>query len=199
MRPANPELEKMIKQKALEMLLEKEPSEIGMRDIAKACNITPPTIYHYYKDKYTLFETVSITYLENLKDFMQEYINKESSSLNKLKIALTAFRDWCFKNPKIAMLIMTKNKIKDDATGKDVETYYICNKFGQQLLEQAIEEGFLHSENPKLDTDIVISGLWGCIEAILLRRSTPEYWDKGIEYTDRFIEIAMKSFSTNRN
>lgn len=193
MRPANPELEQKIKETALKMLLEKNPGEIGMRDIAKACNITPPTIYHYYKDKYTLFETVSITYLENLKSFMQERIEHEDAAVKKLKSALEAFRDWSFKNPQIAMLIMTKNKIKDDASTNDVDSYYICNHFGQLLLEQAIQEGSMFSDNPELDTDVVISGLWGCIEAILLKRTIPGYWQKGVAYTDHFIKLAMQS------
>lgn len=196
MRPANPELEKRIKEKAFELMLLKDPSEIGMRDIAKACDITPTTIYHYFKDKYTLFETVSVSYLENLKNLMQESISKETSSVEKLSNALKAFRTWCFDNPKIAMLIMTKNKIKDDATGKDVESYYVCNKFGQNLLEQAIQEGLVASKNPTLDNDIIISGLWGCIEAILLKRSSPDFWEDGIIYTDRFIELSVNSLLT---
>ena len=58
MKASNPDLEKSIREKALDLLMVKEPEEIGMREIARACGVTPPTIYYYFKDKDCLFVRV---------------------------------------------------------------------------------------------------------------------------------------------
>ncbi|MBO7136728.1 MAG: TetR/AcrR family transcriptional regulator, partial [Spirochaetaceae bacterium] len=57
MRNPNTEIIPLIKQKTLELLLEAEPSQIGMSDIARKCEITATNIYHYYKDKDSLFQS----------------------------------------------------------------------------------------------------------------------------------------------
>ena len=49
MRNPNVEIVSQIKAKTLELLMEKEPSEIGMRDIAAKCGVTAANIYHYFK------------------------------------------------------------------------------------------------------------------------------------------------------
>jgi AcrR family transcriptional regulator len=45
MRTANPELVLRIREKALELLMEKEPEELSMREIAKVCGVTATTLY----------------------------------------------------------------------------------------------------------------------------------------------------------
>ena len=94
MRPANPELQNQIVQKTLELLLDKDPESLGMREIAAACNVTAPTIYHYFKDKTNLFKEVSLFCLQQLKDFMTGYIEKESGFTQKSVAALKGFREW---------------------------------------------------------------------------------------------------------
>ena len=50
MRKPNTAIVEQIKDAARELLKGKEPSQIGMRDIAEKCGITAANIYHYYKD-----------------------------------------------------------------------------------------------------------------------------------------------------
>ena len=194
MRPANPELQNQIVQKTLELLLDKDPESLGMREIAAACNVTAPTIYHYFKDKTNLFKEVSLFCLQQLKNFMTGYIEKESGFTQKSIAALKGFRDWCFKNPKISFLIMGKIKVSDNATYKDGEPYYSCFNLGEQQLPQCTINEKKISENPALDTGIIVSGLWGCIEQTLLKRTAPEFWNKGTEFSDHYIKMVEKAY-----
>ena len=194
MRPSNPELQQKIIQKTLEMLMEKEPSAIGMREIATACGVTPPSIYHYFTDKETLFQGVSLFCLDDLKNCMLTYIQKQSDPKKQARAALEAFRDWCFKNQRMAFLIMGKIKVAESMTAQDAEPFYICNRIGEEILKKCTVNGKPASENPTLDTGILVSALWGCIEQTLLRRTDPYYWDKGIEFTDRFLDLAEKAY-----
>lgn len=193
MRKANPELEKTIRTKTLELLQEKEPYEIGMRDIAIKCGVSATSIYLYYKDKDDLFRKISLDSLEILSQYMQSKIERIKSPKKKVVEALKAFRDWCFENPKTAMLFMGKIQVDASESTENLEAYYMCNRLGQLLLQDCIDKEILKSKNPKLDTNILIYGLWGCIESILLARADIEYWNNGIKYTDRFIEMAIKS------
>lgn len=197
MRKANVEIMPLIKQRTLELLMKKNPEEIGMRDIAENCGITATSIYHYYKDKDKLFQAISLDCLYKLNDRIKEAAKNGNTIKKQIKNAIKSFRDWCFENPRLSLLVMEGIKSADDATQEIIEQYYVCNRTGEDLLRKAVAQGEARSENPRLDIGILISGLWGCIESIILKKSEPEYWENGKEFTDRFIKIWMKSIFIN--
>ena len=57
------------------------------------------------------------------------------------------------------------------------------------LLEDCISKGIAKSDNPKLDIGILVSGVWGCIESVILKKADSEYWNDGITFTNRFIDM----------
>lgn len=189
MRNPNPAIIKQIKETALKMLMEKDPLQIGMRDIARECGITATNIYHYFKDKDRLFQAISLDCLYKLNERITENLKSASSIKDKIIMSVKAYRDWCFENPRRALLVMQGIKSADDLTPEMIEEYYVCNRTGEKLLYDAINQGIARSSNPRLDIGILVSGLWGCIESVLLKKSEREYWDKGSEYSDRFIAM----------
>ncbi|MBQ5999301.1 MAG: TetR/AcrR family transcriptional regulator [Treponema sp.] len=197
MRKTNTEIMPVIKQRTLELLMKKNPDQIGMRDIAKNCGITAPSIYHYYKDKDKLFQEISLDCLYELNERIKTAANNGNTTKKQIKNAIKSFRDWCFENPRLSLLIMQGIKSADDATPEIMEQYYVCNRTGEELLKIAVNQGEARSENPRLDIGILISGLWGCIESILLKKSESEYWKDGKTFTDRFIKIWIKSVFVN--
>ena len=76
---------------------------------------------------------------------------------------------------------------------EQVEKYYVCNRTGEKLLCEAIRLGVAKSTDPRFDISLLVSGLWGCIESVLLKKCEVEYWDKGKSYTDRFIKMWCKT------
>ncbi len=192
MRPANSELEKEILMKTLNLLQEKEPVEVGMRDVAVACGISATAIYRYYKDKNALFQKISIHCLSLLEDKIKERVLPLEDSRKRVIEALRAYRDWCFENPRIALVVFSK--FTEDISEGDIQKFYGCNRLGKMLFEKCMEEGVAFSDDVSLDVGILISGLWGCIESVILERTEPEYWNRGVEFTDRFIEILCHSF-----
>ena len=193
MRNPNTEIIPMIKNRTLELLMEKNPDEIGMRDIAKACGITATNIYHYYKDKDSLFQSIGLDSIRALNEKIKESSQKGADYKLKIKNAISTFRDWCFENPRLALLVMQGIKSADDEMPDIIEEYYACNRTGEELLKKAVENGQAKSQNPRLDVGLLVSGLWGCIEQVLLKKSNVEYWENGVAFTDAFIELWMKS------
>lgn len=193
MRKPNTEIKKIIKEKSLELLMQKNPEQIGMREIAAACGITATNIYHYYKDKDRLFQEISLDCLYKLNIRLTKATQKEKTIKKQIQSAIEAYRDWCFENPRRALLVMQGIKSADDASPEVIEEYYVCNRTGERLLKDAVRQGIAKSTNPRLDVSILVSGLWGCIESVLLKKSEPDYWEKGNTYTDRFIKLWITS------
>ena len=94
MRLSNKDLEMKILRTTLELLSEKEPSEIGMRDVAKKCGISATSIYTYYKDKNELFIKISVSSINNLKNLMSSKVSSIEDPKEKVKTALEIYRDW---------------------------------------------------------------------------------------------------------
>lgn len=193
MRNANTEIIPLIKRKTLELLMQKNPEQIGMRDIAAACGITATTIYHYYDDKDRLFQEIGLDCLRGLNALIAERARKGKTIKARIRNAITAYRDWCLENPRLALLVMQGIKSASDAPAERIEEYYVCNRTGEVLLKKAVKEGAARSSNPRLDVGILVSGLWGCVESVLLKKSEMEYWKNGTAFTDRFIKLWMKS------
>lgn len=206
MRNSNPQLIIQIKKQALELLMHKNPEEIGMRDIASVCGITATNIYHYYKDKNELFQAVSLDCLLELNERIKTAVKEDSAKKAfqdetgtlisikwKIKTAISVYRDWCFENPRRALLVMQGIKSATEASSEIIEEYYVCNRTGENLLKEAVMQGLAKSENPRLDIGILVSGLWGCIESVILKKSEIEYWENGKTFTDRFISMWIDS------
>lgn len=193
MRKANTEIIPQIKKKTLELLMEKNPDEIGMRDIARVCGITATNIYHYYKDKDTLFQEIGLDSIRAVNETIKLAAQTGETTRQQIINAISSFRDWCFENPRQALLVMQGIKSADDAPAEVIEEYYVCNRTGEELLKKAVSEGEAKSENPRLDVGILVSGLWGCIESVLLKKSNVEYWQDGKTFTDSFINMWINS------
>ena len=121
MRKANTEIMPLIKQRTLEMLMKKNPDQIGMRDIAENCGITATSIYHYYRDKDKLFQEISLDCLYELNKRIKDAANTGNSAKKQIKNAIKSFRDWCFENPRLSLLIMQGIKSADDAMPEIIE------------------------------------------------------------------------------
>lgn len=189
MRNANPELVSSIEERTLELLMEKEPAEIGMREIAQKCGVSATAIYHYYRDKDCLFQSISLDCLNEINSVIESAAEKAASPKEKCLSAIRAFRDWSLKNPRVASLVMEKIKSAVNLPPEETEKYYVCNRTGEKLLDLCIENGSARSENPRLDIGVLVFGLWGCIQSVISRKSEVEYWENSEPFTERFIKM----------
>ena len=189
MRNANPEIVPMIKEKTLGLLMDKNPDEIGMREIAKECGVTATLIYHYYKDKTELFQSIGLDCILKLNEIITEAAEKKRKPKERAIAAAKAFRDWCFENPRKAVLVMQGIESAEEGDPEHLEKYYSCLRTGEKLLKDAVDAGAAKSKNIALDIGVLVSGLWGCCEAVILKKSDAQYWKNGTVFTDRLIEM----------
>jgi AcrR family transcriptional regulator len=198
-----------IREKTLELLLEKEPEEISTRDIAKACGVTATSLYYYYKDRETLFTEVKLVCIEKMDKFITGQITKKASKnrrqgktinpVEEAKAGFTAFRDWAFANPRIALLVMGRLKADTHADTEKMKKYYQSTVLAKTMFDRAVQAGFSDSKDTLLDASLCIAALWGAIESVLLNRTVPRYWTKrgGIVFTNKMINLLLASLMRN--
>ena len=194
-----------VRDKTLEILMEKEPEEISTRDIAKACGVTTTCIYYYYKNMEALFTEVKFFCIKELDKFMFDQVAKKSEKcrksgknlnpLEEFRIGLEVFRDWAFANPRIALLIMERMKADIDNPEKAMNKYYQIHIFAKSLIDRAVEAGLSDSKDTLQDASLCIAALWGAIESVLLNRTIPRYWSKrgGLDFTNKMIDLLLAS------
>ncbi|MGN0728388.1 TetR/AcrR family transcriptional regulator [Treponema sp.] len=192
MRNPNAEIVAQIKENTLALLMKKDPAEIGMRDIAAKCNITAANIYHYFKDKTSVFQAISRDSIAELNSLILK-ASENLSPREKILNAASVFRDWCLAHPRRAVLLFSKTESDIEASGEIFSDYYQANRTAASFLEECISEGIAYSDNPERDINVFISGLWGCIESSILKKSEPRYWSDCSELTQRFIDIWMSA------
>ncbi|MCL2765591.1 MAG: TetR/AcrR family transcriptional regulator [Treponema sp.] len=196
-----------IREKTLELLMEKEPEEISTRDIAKACGATTTCIYYYSKDKETLYMEIKIYCVGEMDKFIKNQIEKKikkqqksgkkSDPLMEIRAGLEAFRDWAVLNPRIALLVMGRLKADTLADPEKMEKYYKSTVFAKIVLDNAVKAGIINSKDTLLDASLCISALWGAIESVLLNRTIPQYWTKkgGEYFTNKMIDLLLTSLT----
>jgi AcrR family transcriptional regulator len=201
------DLAERIRDKTLELLLDKEPEEISTREIAKACGATTTCIYYYYKDRETLFMEIKLFCVEKMDKFIAEQakrnINKQLKAGKKInpimeiKAGLEAYRDWAFANPRIALLIMERLKADTLANPEKMKKYYQSTYSAKMLLDKAVQAGLSESKDTLLDASLCIAALWGAIESVLLNRTVPKYWTPQgkIKFTNKMIDSLITSLT----
>jgi AcrR family transcriptional regulator len=200
MRVKNPDLEKKIRGECLDLLMEREPELIGMRDIASRCGVTATTIYNYYPDKDALLEAVKLDCLASMDQAIFDRAGGESDPVKRLRAGMAAFRDWAFGNPRVALLVMNRFKPNLDMDENELQIYYRTQNFALESVTAAFVSAGRRltkraREDAALESSLMIASLWGGIEAILLKRLHPEFWDRGVEFTDILIDRLMAGIS----
>jgi AcrR family transcriptional regulator len=205
------DLSPRIREKTLELLMEKEPEEISTRDIAKTCGVTATSIYYYYKDREALFNEVKLECIAKMDKFISEQVEKgvikqiksgkKTNPLIMVRLGLEAFRDWAFANPRIALLVMERFKADTQKDAEKMKKYYKSTVFAKEMLDKAVQNGLLTSKDTLLDASLAIAALWGAIESVLLNRTLPKYWSKrgGIKFTNKMIDLLLTSLMRKKS
>uniref|UniRef100_A0A7T8BC87 TetR/AcrR family transcriptional regulator n=1 Tax=Breznakiella homolactica TaxID=2798577 RepID=A0A7T8BC87_9SPIR len=196
MKEPNTELAGEIRRKTLNLLINKEPEEISMREIARECGVSATTLYYYYTDREALFEEVKRDCLAAMDRYIAKKLRPVSDPARGVRKMLEAFRDWCLAYPRIALLVMDRFKANRDAGKEELKFYYRSTQLGKEILDRAVAAGLSKSTDTLLDTSLCIAAIWGAVQSVLLNRTIPEYWDKGKQFTDRMIDLCCGAVLT---
>jgi AcrR family transcriptional regulator len=85
------ELREEILQAALKLFTEKGYCNTSISDISKEVEVSPGTLYHCFKNKYSIAEALSREILENLSDSIEEIKTHTPHAFERLRTLLELF------------------------------------------------------------------------------------------------------------
>jgi len=100
MRTRDEHKEKSIREKALKMIVKEGIEGFSMQKLAKAANVSPATIYIYFKDKEDLILQLCKEAGEKMADIMLKNFDPSMSFAEGLKIQWISRAKYCLKYPE---------------------------------------------------------------------------------------------------
>jgi AcrR family transcriptional regulator len=91
--------EENIKHKAIEMIVNEGLQGFGINKLAKAANVSPATIYIYFKDKEDLISTLCLEVGKDLLDYSLKGFNADMSFEAGLKVQWKNRMDYFIRRP----------------------------------------------------------------------------------------------------
>lgn len=100
-RPANPHLAYDILRVTAEMIEEKGPDSITMREVAERLGYSATTIYLYYKDKEQLLEAAIDRAFEWFGDSQMQAEATAADDIDVLRVRARAYVQWGMEHPNL--------------------------------------------------------------------------------------------------
>ncbi len=193
MRAANPGLVKKIKSITIKEISRSGVESISMRNIARLAEITPTTIYYYFRDKMALFESIKKDAFEKLNDFVLSRINPGDSFSKQTESLVRAFTIWLIDNRRISELIFDKLPPNIKANEETMAHYYILSNKVLEIINQGRETGEFKFDDAEVEANVGLGMIFGIVKLHFNKRLSPRFWDDIEPLVERMTQIILNS------
>ena len=156
---SSPGQEQRILQVAKELFTKRGFANVAMREICRAADVTPPTIYYYFKNKEALFDAVvreTIT--------MSEFINRleeESGKAQGYEEKIRAFTNvylTYFPQNMLNVGLYVRNSTQLDSVGKNTLSAELARIQSVLLgiIQKGIEAGEFRDTDPRMAAECLL-------------------------------------------
>jgi len=188
-KPPNTELVLRILKLAIDELATKTPEKINMRSLAERAGVSSMVIYYYFSSKEDLFERIKLDAISELEQLITSAEVKGLPARERLFALIRNYVDFCLENPHLVRLLKEDSSSQMRLTEESAQKYHRPLLLMQQLMEEAVNEGWLSTRDCELDASVVLAALWGIITQFQSKRVPPTYWGSIKPLVDRFIRI----------
>jgi AcrR family transcriptional regulator len=140
-----------IKQHARQLMAEEGTAGISIRGIAKAMDVTPPAIYHYFASLDDLITTLIAEDFNGLADALEAARDASSATTagGRLLDVVIAYRQWALDHP-IDFQLIYGNPIPGYVAPRDITVPAVVRTFVTPvaLIETALQNGELIPQPP---------------------------------------------------
>ncbi|MEM0118162.1 MAG: TetR/AcrR family transcriptional regulator [Conexivisphaerales archaeon] len=178
---------------ATKMFAEKGYSNVSVRDICKAANVTPPMIYYYFRNKKGLFNAVT-----RHKITMKEFIERLRHATAKGDVAakirsfnqvyLASFPEDAFR---VGFYIKEDASLDKESARKVAESFDEIMKILELVIQEGIEKGQFKRYDAKVSADMLL----GLLNHVLFQKIHFErqfQLDRSVEQVTEFFLRAMR-------
>lgn len=145
-----------IREKTIEMLNEKGISNVKMRDVSKALNISIGNLTYHYPKWENLMDDIIENFLENV-DELYQYFPKDISEvvwyIGRIYDIQMRFA-FIFSNYHIFFDMYPKYNAKKE------EFFYFRMKVMRDALQRLIDKKYLYPENEQHNYDLLVKNTW---------------------------------------
>jgi len=183
---------------ARKVFSEKGFSKATMEEIASEAELSPGTLYLYFKNKEELYASLSLMILKFLSHSVDQ-INEEANlgSLDRLNRLIDTMYDvYDFDHILIVSLLHlqsseTLDKLSQELMADLTDLSYKSTRAVTKIFESGIEEGIFSGYHPVALADI----FWSMFSGIVLCESSKKYFDKEKDHLKNTLKIAFEIFS----
>jgi AcrR family transcriptional regulator len=151
--------EQHILKAAKELFTKRGFSNVAMRDICRAANVTPPTIYYYFKNKEALFDAVvreTITMSEFIRR-LEEESGKAQGYEGKIRAFTSVYLTYFPKN-MINVGLYIRNSTQLDSVGKNTLSNELARiqSVLREIVQKGIDAGEFRDTDPKMAAECLL-------------------------------------------
>ncbi|VEN75426.1 TetR family transcriptional regulator [Candidatus Desulfarcum epimagneticum] len=183
---------------AKKVFSEKGFNKATIEDIAAEAELSPGTLYLYFKNKEELYASLSIRILQYL-NIRVEHVNKEKdlAPAEKLEALMKAMFDVYEFDP---MTIINMFHLQSSETLKNLSTQLMSDikELSRKALagiasvfKEGIEQGIFKDKHPVALADI----FWSLFSGVILWESSKNIIDRDKNYLKETLEIAFETFA----
>ncbi len=169
-----------------------------MEDIAKEAELSPGTLYLYFKNKDELFSSLTLRILQYLNIQLKHAANKskELDPKEKIKVIMDAMYDVYEFDP---LMLINMSHLQSSETLKNLSSQLIADikelsrssiKIMAGIFEEGIEKGDFIKKNPVAMADIA----WAIFSGVVLWEESKKVIDDKKNYLKDTLEIAFEIF-----
>jgi AcrR family transcriptional regulator len=149
-------MEKII-EVAAKLFLTKGFRATTLQDIADQLGMSRVALYHYLRNKEDLLEPVYIREMKKDLEQLQAILSSQSSSREKIKFGIQLFVKRATTKPLDFELSSKHNNDLPAAINQTIsELQSQIGNLWTEIIKQGVENGELHSVDPKLDTFAIL-------------------------------------------
>ena len=173
-------------------------SNATMEEIAGEAELSPGTLYLYFKNKEELYASLSLMILEFLSDNVDRINSDENlDPLDRLNQLIDAMYDvYDFDHILIISLLHlqsseTLDKLSPALMTELTELSYKSTRAVTKVFESGIQKGVFSGYHPVALADI----FWSLFSGIVLCESSKKYFDEDKDHLKNTLKIAFEIFS----
>ncbi|UCF93207.1 MAG: TetR/AcrR family transcriptional regulator [Desulfobacterales bacterium] len=183
---------------AKKIFSEKGFTKSTMEDIAQEAELSPGTLYLYFKNKDELYASLSLRILQYLNIRLEDLKNAENMDSQKKIAALKdALYDVYQFDPLVLISMFhlqsseTLKNLSPDLLADIMKLSRRSLRMMAQIFEEGIRRGTLINKNPTALADVV----WALFSGIVLWEESKKLIDKNKDYLKQTLDIAFEILS----
>ncbi len=173
-------------------------SNATMEEIASEAELSPGTLYLYFKNKEELYASLSLMILQFLSTSVDRINNEKNlGPQDRLNLLIEAmFEVYDFDHILIVSLLHlqsseTLDKLSQGLMAELTELSYKSTRAVTKIFKAGIQEGVFIDYHPVALADI----FWSLFSGIVLCESSKKYFDKDKDHLKNTLKIAFEIFS----